>query len=160
MEKLFKSKIAFGVFVILFTTLLLIVYKDPFARIVWCLSVGGLTGFVLAQWYWIDKMGKIQHLIDARMASPETAELLKEKEIELLKFKKHNENLVAHILDLQNTLKAQEDEIVLLKESNETLLREREYIQKTSQEMRDRLYAPESKEKGLTDELKEFIGEN
>jgi hypothetical protein len=141
MEKLFKSKIAFVVFVIGFTSLLLIVYKAPAARVINSLAMGALTGFVFAQWYWKAKMDKIQHLIDARMMSPTTELLFKDKEDEL--FKKANENtkLVDRIGELQN-------EIILLKESNKDLLAEREYIQTTSKEIRERLYGQESKEKG------------
>lgn len=141
MEKLFKSKIAFVAFVIGFTSLLLIVYKAPAARVINSLAMGALTGFVFAQWYWKAKMDKIQHLIDARMMSPTTELLFKDKEDEL--FKKANENtkLVDRIGELQN-------EIILLKESNKDLLAEREYIQTTSKEIRERLYGQESKEKG------------
>lgn len=102
MEKLFKSKVAFIVFVILFTSFLLIVYRDPIARIMWSLSMGGLTGFVFAQWYWIEKMKKIQHLIDARMASPEQSELLKRKETELFELANKETMLLSMIRELQN----------------------------------------------------------
>lgn len=148
MEKLFKSKIAFVVFVIGFTSLLLIVYKAPAARVINSLAMGALTGFVFAQWYWKDKMDKIQHLIDARMASPDADELLKIKEEELFEYENRNTKLVDRIGELQNVIKALEDEIVLLKESNKDLLAEREYIQRSSKEMRERLNVQESKEKG------------
>jgi hypothetical protein len=56
---------------------------------------------VVAQWYWKDKMDKIQHLIDARMASPEQSELLKSKEDELHQMSKNNAALVAKIAERQ-----------------------------------------------------------
>lgn len=104
MEKLFKSKIAFVVFVIGFTSLLLIVYKAPAARVINSLAMGALTGFVFAQWYWKDKMDKIQHLIDARMPSPEQTELLKRKEDELFEAANRNTKLVDRIGELQNEI--------------------------------------------------------
>lgn len=102
MEKLFKSKVAFIAFVIIFTSCLLIVFKDTTARVGWSLSMGGLTGFVFAQWYWIEKMKKIQHLIDARMASPEQSELLKRKENELFELANKQTMLLNMIGELQN----------------------------------------------------------
>lgn len=104
MEKIFKSKLAFIAFVIIFTALLLIVYRDPFARIIWSLSVGGLTGFVFAQWYWIAKMEKIQDLLDARMASPEQAELLKRKEEKNNELSDHISKLIARNAELMKEI--------------------------------------------------------
>lgn len=121
MEKLFKSKIAFVVFVIGFTSLLLIVYKSPAARVINSLAMGGLTGFVFAQWYWIEKMKKIQHLIDARMMSPTTELLIKEKEDELFKMANENTKLVDRIGELQN-------EIEYLKSAYKTLGDDRDYL--------------------------------
>jgi hypothetical protein len=121
MEKLFKSKIAFVVFAILFSAFLFITYKDPFARFMWGLSMGGFIGFIFAQWYWIEKMKKIQHLLDDRMMSPTTELLLKDKEDELFKAANENTKLVDRIGELQN-------EIALLKESYNTVLAEMEHL--------------------------------
>ena len=63
--------------------------------------MGGLTGFVFAQWYWIEKMKKIQHLIDARMASPEQSELLRQKNEELIDAANRNLKLIDRIGELQ-----------------------------------------------------------
>lgn len=144
MEKLFKSKIAFVVFVIGFTSLLLIVYKAPAARVINSLAMGALTGFVFAQWYWKAKMDKIQHLIDARMMSPTTELLFKDKEDEL--FKKANENtkLVDRIGELHN-------EIEKLKMDYNTVSDERDVLANlvfTARQMRDAAHIQESKEKG------------
>jgi hypothetical protein len=104
MKKLFKSKLAFIAFVIIFTTCLAFFYKDSVSIALWTGSVGGLIGFVFAHWYWIDKMKDIQDQLDARMASPETAELLKRKENELFEAANSNTKLVNIIGELQNEI--------------------------------------------------------
>ena len=112
MEKLFKSKVAFIVFVILFSAFLFITYKAPFARFMWGLSIGGFVGFVFAQWYWKDKMDLIKHLIDERMASTVTDKIKKQLQDSVDSLKKSNENCIDIIAKLQEEiedLKAQAD---------------------------------------------------
>lgn len=144
MEKLFKSKIAFVVFVIVFTSLILIVYPNPAARVINSLAMGALTGFVFAQWYWKAKMDKIQHLIDARMASPEQTELLKRKETDLFEAANSKTKLLNRIGELQN-------ENALLKKDYETVSEERKHLANlfaTARLAKDAAPTQESNEKG------------
>lgn len=123
MEKLFKSKLAFIAFVILFTSFLAFFYKNAVSVALYSGLIGGLVGFVVAQWYWVEKMKEIQHLLDARMASPETAELLKSKDDELLKSANNNTKLVNIIGELQ-------DELSALREAYKDVLADREQLWK------------------------------
>lgn len=123
MEKLFKSKLAFIAFVILFTSFLAFFYKNSVSVALFSGLIGGLVGFIFAQWYWIEKMKDIQHLLDARMATPETAELLKRKEEELFKATNNNTKLLNIIGELQNELTA-------LREAYKDVLADREQLWK------------------------------
>jgi hypothetical protein len=144
MKKIFKSKLAFIAFVILFTSFLAFFYKDSVSTALWAGSVGGLVGFVFAQWYWVEKNKEIQHLLDARMASPEQAELLKRKDDELFNMSKNNSALVSKIAELQRQLTE-------LKKDYQTVSEEREYLANlvaTARQARDAAYISESNEKG------------
>lgn len=144
MKKLFKSKLAFFAFVILFTSFLAFFYKESVSIALFAGSIGGLIGFVFAKWYWIEKMNEIQDQLDARMASPTTKELFKRKEDELLQMSKNNAALVAKNAELQK-------ELTELKKDYETVSEEREYLANlvvTARQARDAAPVPESKEKG------------
>lgn len=144
MEKIFKSKLAFIAFVILFTSFLAFFYKESVSIALYSGSIGGLIGFVFAQWYWIEKMNEIQDQLDARMASPASKELFKRKEDELLQMSKNNAALVAKNAELQK-------ELTELKKDYETVSEEREYLANlvvTARQARDAAPVPESKEKG------------
>lgn len=101
MKNLFKSKLAFIVFVILFTSFLALIYKDSVTRTLWAGSIGGLIGFVFAQWYWVEKMKDIKHLLDARMATPEQAKLLESKDKQINEMSNEKIQLIERIIDLQ-----------------------------------------------------------
>lgn len=64
MEKLFSSKVAFIVFVTIFTTFLLIVYKNPTARTIICLVSGTYFGWNIGQWYWTNKFKELKKKVD------------------------------------------------------------------------------------------------
>lgn len=104
MEKLFKSKLAFIAFVILFTSFLAFFYKNAVSVALYSGLIAGFIGFVVAQWYWVLKMKEIQHLLDARMATPEQAELLKRKENELFETANRNTMLVNMNGELKNEI--------------------------------------------------------
>ena len=124
MKKLFKSKAAFIAFVILFTSFLSVIYKDSITRTLWAGSIGGLVGFVFAQWYWIEKMKEIQHLIDARMMSPTTELLFKQKEDELFKMENKKTELENRIGELQNEIECLKSAYKILDDSWNSLGKE------------------------------------
>ena len=104
MEKLFKSKLAFIAFVILFTSFLAFFYKNAVSVALYSGLIAGFIGFVVAQWYWVEKMKEIQHLLDARMASPETAELLKSKDKQINEMANEKIQIIERIVDLQKEI--------------------------------------------------------
>jgi len=144
MKNLFKSKLAFIAFVILFTSFLAFFYKNAVSVALYSGLIAGFIGFVVAQWYWVEKMKDIQHLLDARMASPEQAELLKRKENELLNMSKNNSVLVSKIGERVRQLTE-------LQKDYQTVSEEREYLAnlfETARQAKDAAPISELKGKG------------